>query len=100
MAYANCKLKVTKSLPENFVIETENLLTTLTDLFHGIKSAYQKQLYRPIGVNRTQKRITDILNSFNTFSFTDLNNIIDDPSFSDDMIRSFKSYTQPITKIY
>ncbi|AJU43911.1 CDN_1a_G0016060.mRNA.1.CDS.1 [Saccharomyces cerevisiae] len=85
---ANSKLQ--KSLPENFVIETENLLTTLTDLFHGIKSAYQKQLYRPIGVNRTQKRITDILNSFNTFSFTDLNNIIDDPSFSDDMIRSFQ----------
>ncbi|CAI4060603.1 GTPase-activating protein BEM2 SKDI_05G2360 [Saccharomyces kudriavzevii IFO 1802] len=88
MRIANLKLK--KNLPGEFIIETENLLVTLTDLFHCIKSAYQKQLYRPIGVNRTQRRITDSLKSFSTFSLTDLNGILDDSTFNDDMIRSFQ----------
>ncbi|QID84690.1 rho GTPase-activating protein [Saccharomyces pastorianus] len=83
-------LKLQNTLPEDLIIETENLLVTLTDLFYSIKSVYQKQLYRPIGVNRTQRRITDSLDSFNTFSFTDFNSILEDSSFNDDMIISFQ----------
>ncbi|QLQ82075.1 hypothetical protein HG537_0G03300 [Torulaspora globosa] len=70
--------------------EMESLVSSLQDLFNAIRSCYQKQLYKPLGVDRTFRKVTGLLNSFHKMSLTDYNKYLSFNDFDDPMIASFR----------
>lgn len=75
--------------PED-VKETQRYFTKLSELFAGIRSAYQKQMYRPLGVNRTQRKVTSLLDSFRSVNLTDYNHLLNSNTLQDGMVAKFK----------
>ncbi|AMD22228.1 HGL112Cp [Eremothecium sinecaudum] len=47
-----------------YLSELIELQQKLQDLFNKIKSVYQRQLYRPLGVTRSCRKVTELLESF------------------------------------
>lgn len=76
------------SSPED-VKETQKYFKKLSELFTGIRSAYQKQMYRPLGVNRTQRKVTSLLDSFRTVTLTDYNHLLNLNTIEDSMVAKF-----------
>lgn len=70
--------------------ELETLVSKMNDLFNTIRSCYQKQLYRPLGIDRTCRKVTGLLNSFHKMSIMDYNKYLCSNEFEDPMITSFR----------
>lgn len=78
--------------------ELDTLLSQFTGLFNNIKSHYQKQLYRPVGVSKMKKKIIEQLSNFKTLTFNEFNDVlIEEHShsklFSDFKLLSYKDYS-------
>ncbi|CAR30334.1 GTPase-activating protein BEM2 [Lachancea thermotolerans CBS 6340] len=71
------------------VAELEQLQTTLKLLFKKLKSCYQKQLYRPLGVSKTQRLTQSYLKDFTTIPLRDLSIHMNDPVLEDKFVASF-----------
>ncbi|SCU83732.1 LAME_0C06348g1_1 [Lachancea meyersii CBS 8951] len=54
------------------VSELENLHSTLKTLFKRLKSCYQKQLYRPLGISKVQRTTQNYLKGLKTVPLKDL----------------------------
>ncbi|SCU99734.1 LANO_0F03400g1_1 [Lachancea nothofagi CBS 11611] len=83
----------TKYLQPDFrdeITELESLQSTLKALFKRLRSCYQKQLYRPLGVNKTQRITQSYLKDFTAVSLRDLSYHLDDPSFQNDFYTSYQ----------
>lgn len=66
--------------------EVENLISRLLELFNEIRTSYQKQLYRPLGIDRTSRKVTGLLGSFHKMSLTDFNSYLTSNDYEDPMI--------------
>ncbi|QLL34954.1 hypothetical protein HG536_0H03290 [Torulaspora globosa] len=82
--------KVKESDHVDELSEIESLVSSLHDLFNAVRSCYQKQLYRPLGIDRTFRKVTGLLNSFHKMSLTDYNKYLSSNDFDDPMITSFR----------
>lgn len=71
--------------------EIEENVASLDVLFNEIKITYQKQLYRPLGVNRNSRKVTTLLESFKPITLTDYNLLIGSNSLSDPLIHDFRN---------
>ncbi|GAV52477.1 hypothetical protein ZYGR_0AG04680 [Zygosaccharomyces rouxii] len=69
--------------------ETQKFVERLSELFTGIRSAYQKQMYRPLGINKTQRRVTNLLDSFKTKTMVDYGHIMNSNTLDDIMVSKF-----------
>ncbi|SCV03925.1 LAMI_0H12046g1_1 [Lachancea mirantina] len=69
--------------------ELEALHAKLRDLFKKIKSAYQKQLYRPLNLNRPQKIAQDSLRDLTPVSMNDFARIKAGSGFMHSIISDF-----------
>ncbi|GCE98780.1 rho GTPase-activating protein [Zygosaccharomyces mellis] len=69
--------------------ETRKFVERLSELFVGIRSAYQKQMYRPLGINRTQRKVTDLLDSVKTRTMVDYRQILSSDTLNDSMVSKF-----------
>ena len=65
------------------------LVDKLLQLFQKTKSTYQKELYRPVGINRTQRKITEILGSFKSFSYDELQSLLNSKHLDDILLSEF-----------
>lgn len=84
------RMKVIKeSIFREDLNETESLVSTLRELFNSIRSCYQKQLYRPLGIDRTCRKVAGLLNSFHRMSSIDYNKYLSSNKFDDPMVSSF-----------
>lgn len=86
-----------KSLNEKEVVdvdevkELDTLLIQFTGLFNNIKSHYQKQLYRPVGISKMKKKIIEQLSNFKTFTFNEFNDVLNEDHSGSGIISDFKS---------
>lgn len=71
--------------------EVDTLVEKLTTLFSNIKSTYQKELYRPVGINKTQRKITEILESFKTLTYEELQSLLNSKHLDDNLLSQFQS---------
>lgn len=71
------------------ISETESLVSTLTELFNATRSTYQKQLYRPLGVNRTCRKVTALLESFKSVSLMDYSGSMNYSALEDPLLSQF-----------
>lgn len=69
--------------------ETEGLISRLLELFNGIRTSYQKQLYRPLGIDRTSRKVSGLLGSFHKMSLMDFNSYLTSNDYEDPMITNF-----------
>lgn len=67
------------------------LLEELTSLFNNIKSHYQKQLYRPVGISKMKKKIIEQLSSFRNLTFSEFSNMLNEKYPMDSLTTDFKS---------
>lgn len=75
---------------KSLVIDLNSYHDKLKELLQKIKSSYQRQLYRPVGVSRHNRNTMKILNSFNTITMEELNKFALDNSLDDPMVSSFQ----------
>ncbi|CAB4255516.1 similar to Saccharomyces cerevisiae YER155C BEM2 Rho GTPase activating protein (RhoGAP) involved in the control of cytoskeleton organization and cellular morphogenesis [Maudiozyma barnettii] len=71
--------------------DVSKLVEKLTQLFQMTKATYQKELYRPVGINRTQKKITEILESFKSFSYDELRSLLNSKQLDDSLLAEFQN---------
>lgn len=71
--------------------ELDTLLSQFTGLFNNIKSHYQKQLYRPVGVSKMKKKIIEQLSNFKTLTFNEFNDVLDEGHSHNKLFSDFKS---------
>ncbi|GMM56051.1 GTPase-activating protein [Maudiozyma humilis] len=76
--------------------ETQQLVEKLTHVYEAIKSTFQKELYRPVGINRSQRKITEILGAFKTLNYEDLQSLLNSKHLDDSLLLSFQElqYTE------
>lgn len=67
-------------------VETENLISRLLTLFNEIRTYYQKQLYRPLNIDRNCRKVSSLLGSFHSMSFTDFSGYLSSNDYEDPMI--------------
>ncbi|SMN21685.1 similar to Saccharomyces cerevisiae YER155C BEM2 Rho GTPase activating protein (RhoGAP) involved in the control of cytoskeleton organization and cellular morphogenesis [Maudiozyma saulgeensis] len=82
-------MKAHENEPRGSYEDVSKLVEKLTQLFQTTKSTYQKELYRPVGINRTQKKITDILESFKLFSYDELRSLLNSKQLDDSLLSQF-----------
>ena len=89
-------MKDKSAVNEDAVSETEQMLGKLTQVYETIKSTFQKELYRPVGISRSQRRITDILGSFKVLTNQDLQSLLNSKHLDDNLLLHFQEleYTQ------
>ncbi|KAG0658899.1 hypothetical protein C6P45_002053 [Maudiozyma exigua] len=76
--------------PEQYE-DVNALVDKLIQLFQKTKSTYQKELYRPVGINKTQRKITEILESFKLFSYDELQSLLNSKHLDNSLLSQFHS---------
>ncbi|CEP63049.1 GTPase-activating protein BEM2 LALA0_S07e01266g [Lachancea lanzarotensis] len=71
--------------------EIENLHVTLKTLFKRLKSCYQKQLYRPLGISKVQRTTRGFLKEVKTLSMKSLMENTDDVTSCNKFYKSFEN---------
>ena len=71
--------------------ELTQLLGELTSLFDSIKSHYQKQLYRPVGISKMKKKIIEKFSSFENLTFTEFTDKLNEKYQVNNLAADFKS---------
>ena len=85
------RLQTTKDKNPEQYEDVNALVDKLLQLFQKTKSTYQKELYRPVGINRTQRKITEILGSFKSFSYDELQSLLNSKHLDDTLLSQFHS---------
>ena len=86
-----------KAANENIDTETKDdedlnlLLGELASLFDSIKSHYQKQLYRPVGISKMKKKIIEQLSSFKNLTFSEFSDMLNEMNPTHDLAIDFMS---------
>lgn len=78
-----------KTADSEDVKETQKFVGRLSELFTATRSAYQKQMYRPLGVNRTQRKVTSLLDSMKSTTMMKYNHFLNLNTLDDGMISKF-----------
>ncbi|CCD24258.1 GTPase-activating protein BEM2 NDAI_0C05990 [Naumovozyma dairenensis CBS 421] len=85
------KYRSEKNISSVQINELEGLFTTLNETFNNIKASYQKQLYKPIGVNKLQRKTIEILEKFQNKTLSDFERNLNNREFNDDpMVGGFE----------
>lgn len=84
------ELKSSTESSEEQIAEIELHVKTLLNLFEGIKSSYQKQVYRPTGVSKIQRKVIDELKAFNNISLTEFSKTLKSSELNDSMVADFQ----------
>ena len=66
--------------------ELKKYFTKLETQFEGIKICYQKQLYTPVSINKSQRISNNLLNSFSKTSYSKFSNLLKDTSDSKNIL--------------
>lgn len=86
------RIEATKNeCPNEDVKETEMLLLILGEVFENIKSNYQRQLYRPVGITKMKKRIVEHVESYENISFDDFMTRLHDEKSDSGLLTEFKT---------
>lgn len=79
---------------QEYFCELTNSHSILKDLFDKIKSSFQRQLYRPLNINRSHRKTLEYFDSFVPISMGDYNLLMMTDIFEDDeMVTKFFSLT-------
>ena len=78
-----------KTFPVEYLEEVKGAVLKLEEVYKFLKTNYHKQLYRPVGINKMQRRATGALETFNRLTYEDLLRLTSNEKLDDTLLSGF-----------